>query len=146
MYSLLHSCSNIFHQMPLALDLSHLGSQNLEFYVSLQAIIFIQLTYQHFFPKCCLVWITTEKKTISCATEPILFCLLCILQYSVYVCLFVCLSTHPPIYLSMALQPFVRLRPLSSVFDRLHRRWDSLDEGSARRETTTYTQDSTNTE
>jgi hypothetical protein len=50
------------------------------------------------------------------------------------------------IIIIMAVQPFVGLWPLFQFLDRIHSREDSLDEGSARRKASTYTQNNTNTE
>jgi hypothetical protein len=51
-----------------------------------------------------------------------------------------------PVYLSMALQPFVEPWPLFKFLDLLQSQYGSLDGGSAHRKAATCTQDSTNIE
>jgi hypothetical protein len=46
----------------------------------------------------------------------------------------------------VALQPFVGPWPLFQFLDPIHSRYNSLDEGSARRKAATYTQNNANTE
>jgi hypothetical protein len=86
--------------MSLVLDLSHLWSQNLLFYVSLPAIIFIQLTYQPSFQNVAQFESQLKINLIVYVTEPILYILETLILLALHIptfCVYILIWLYSPL-------------------------------------------------